>query len=530
VSRWAKNSETAGSPSTQTLRAVPKLRPATKRFRNACLATLALGPAIVAVNAHATTSYDPASDPYSMAAITKDAGTTPWWASGTTGAGVDVALIDTGVAPVEGLSVPGKIIYGPDLSLESQSPNLRHLDTNGHGTFMAGVIAGRDSAMVRPYQSAPASQYRGMAPDARIVSLKVGTADGGVDVTQVIAAINWVIDHKRDNGLNIRVLNLSYGTNSTQVSRIDPLSFAVERAWRSGIVVVAAAGNTGYQRGKGAPGLADPAYNPYVIGVGGYDSMGTQRLTDDIVGVYSASSRGCGQCKNPDFLAMGSHVQGLRVPNSYLDATHSEGRLGDRYFRGSGTSQAAAMVSGAVALVLQRHPTLTPDEVKRYITSTAKKVATFDVQAQGAGELNLTALGGKTPTAFEQRFTESDGSGSVEASRGLDHLTRDGVVLSGEKDIFGKPFLASTAGSTWSGGMWNGSTWSGSTWSGSTWSGSTWSGSTWSGSTWSGSTWSGSTWSGSTWSGSSWSGSSWSGSSWSGSSWSGGSWASGTWS
>jgi serine protease AprX len=480
---------------------------------------------MVAVNANAAASYDPAADPYSMASVTRDAGATPWWAGGYTGQGIDVALIDTGVAPVEGLSAAGKVVYGPDLSLESQSPNLSNFDTNGHGTFMAGLIAGRDNAMVAPYTSAPASQYRGMAPDARIVSLKVATADGGVDVTQVIAAINWVVDHRNDTGLNIRVLNLSYGTNSLQATDVDPLSFAVERAWKSGIVVVAAAGNTGYQRGKSAPGLADPAYNPYVIGVGGYDSMGTPQPNDDVVGTYSASSAGCGKCKNPDFLAIGSHLQGLRVPNSFIDATHSEGRLGSRYFRGSGTSEASAMVSGAVALVLQRHPDLTPDQVKRFITSNAKKVPGADSQAQGAGALNLTALGTKSPTSYVQKFNDGDGSGTVEASRGSDHLTRDGVVLSGEKDIFGKPFTAATAGSSWSGGLWNGSTWSGSTWSGSTWSGSTWSGSTWSGSTWSGSTWSGSTWSGSTWSGSTWSGNSFSGSSWSGGSWATGSWS-----
>ena len=100
----------------------------------------------------------------------------------------------------------------------------------------------------------PGSAYRGMAPDARIVSLKVGTADGGVDVSQVIAAIDWVVQHKNDNGLNIRVINLSYGTNSTQNSRVDPLSYAVEQAWKKGIVVVAAAGNSGYQVGGGRRG------------------------------------------------------------------------------------------------------------------------------------------------------------------------------------------------------------------------------------------------------------------------------------
>jgi serine protease AprX len=434
------------------------------------------------------------------------------------------------VAPVEGLATSDKIINGPDLSLESQAPNLANLDTNGHGTFIAGLIAGKDSILQQPYSKAPASVYRGVAPDARIVSLKVGTADGGVDVTQVIAAINWVVDHQHDNGMNIRVLNLSYGTNSTQPSVVDPLSFAAERAWRAGIVVVAAAGNTGYQRGSGAPGLADPAYNPYILAVGGYDTKGTLRNSDDRVGSYSASSNVRG-ARKPDFVAVGTKLQGLRVPNSFIDARHSEGLLGTRYFRGTGTSEAAAVTSGTVALVLQEHPQLTPDQVKGFLTANARDLRPQQASSAGAGALDLRRLASSTPGTYAiQKFAPATGTGSVELSRGHDHLTKDGIVLEGEIDIFGQPVTSTTAGSSWSDGTWNGSTWSGSSWSGSTWSGVTWSGSSWSGSTWSGSTWSGSTWSGSSWSGSTWLGVTWSGSSWSGSSWSGSSWSGSSWS
>ena len=183
-----------------------------------------------------------------------------WSSAGSTGKGVDVAVVDTGVAPVAGLNAPGKVINGPDLSLESQNPNLKNLDTNGHGTFMAGLIAGNDGQ---------AGGYRGVAPDARIVSLKVGVADGGTDVTQAIAAIDWVVQHRHDNGMNIRVLNLSYGTNSTQPYGIDPLAYAVEQAWKAGIVVVSAAGNSGYQTGASAQGVADPGYDPQILAVGG---------------------------------------------------------------------------------------------------------------------------------------------------------------------------------------------------------------------------------------------------------------------
>jgi serine protease AprX len=452
-------------------------------------------------------AYDPSADPYSMASTASSLGADDWWAAGYTGEGVDVALIDSGVSPVQGLDAPGKVVYGPDLSLESQARSLANYDTFGHGTFMAGIIAGNAG-----------SEYRGIAPDARIVSLKVATADGGTDVTQVIAAIDWVVQHAHDPGMNIRVLNLSYGTNSTQAYGVDPLAYAVEQAWKHGIVVVAAAGNAGYTKGAGSPCMADPAYDPFAIAVGGTDSMGTPSPKDDKVGSYS--STGAAGCKNPDVVAPGSHVQGLRVGNSYIDANHPEGRLGDRYFRGSGTSEAAAVVSGAAALVLQRYPSLTPDEVKRFFAANAYGLSATIGFQQGKGEIRLGQMLAKSPGSSTQKFAGSTGSGSIDASRGQDRISRDGVVLSGERDVFGEPVdtaalaQAEAAGSSWSGRGWNGSSWSGSSWSGSSWSGSSWSGSSWSNATWTGSSWSGSSWSGSSWSGSSWSGRTWATASW----------------
>jgi serine protease AprX len=460
-------------------------------------------------------SYDPDSDAYSMAATTLLTGAQAWWNAGYTGKGVDVALIDSGVAPVEGLNAPGKVVNGPDLSLESQTPSLRYLDTYGHGTFMAGLIAGNDDPSATPYAGAPASVYRGMAPDARIISLKVATADGGADVSQVIAAIDWVVQHAHDPGLNIRVINLSYGTNSTQSYRIDPLATAAEQAWKHGIVVVTAAGNTGFQRGANAPGIADPGYDPYVIAVGGSDSMGTPSTRDDQVASYSASAS-TGWARSPDFLAPSAHLQGLRDPRSWLDTNHPEGRLDDRYFRGSGTSQAAAITSGAVALILQRYPSLTPDAVKKFLVSSADPLRGGGPHVEGAGELQLGPMLTAFPRPFAtQAFPPSLGSGKLEASRGQDHLTLNGVELTGEQDIFGAPVetgslaAAEAAGGSWSGGVWNGNTWTGSSWPGSSWSGSSWSGSSWSGSSWSGSSWSGSSWSGSSWSSDDWADASW---------------------
>jgi serine protease AprX len=475
-----------------------------------------------------SSAYDPSSDPYSMQSITQADGVQAWWQAGYTGKGVDVALIDTGVTPVPALSGNNKIVNGPDLSLESQIPSLQNLDTNGHGTFMAGIIAGNDG---QP------GGYRGVAPDARILSVKVGDADGGVDVSQVVAAIDWVVQHRHDNGMNVRVINLSYGTNSSQPYNVDPLAYAVEQAWKAGIVVVAAAGNSGFQKYSTAQGLADPAYDPQIIAVGGADTMGTASSSDDQVGSYSANAASCSSsCRAPDLIAPGSHMQGLRVAGSYIDQNNPTGALGDQYFRGSGTSEATAFTSGAVALLLQKFPQATPDQIKALLTSSCDKLSAFSWKQYGCGELDMSRLlTAQLPLWATQYNAPSTGIGSLEASRGTDHLTQNGVVLQGEQDIFGQPFNSAlmaaleATGSSWSGGTWNGSSWSGSSWSGSSWSGSSWSGSSWSGNSWSGSSWSGNSWSGSSWSGSSWSGSSWSGSSWSGSSWSGAQWLGASW-
>jgi serine protease AprX len=481
-------------------------------------------------------AYDPTTDPYSMYDTTLFTGAQAWWDAGYTGKGVDVAVIDTGVSPVPALS-GSKVNYGPDLSLDSQNPSLTNLDSNGHGTFMAGLIAGHAPALSVPYSSQPASVYRGMAPDAGILSVKVGATDGQVDVTQVIAAIDWVVQHRHDHGMNIRVISLSYGTNSTQPYQVDPLAYAAEQAWKAGIVVVAAAGNTGFQQGAGAPGVADPAMDPNVIAVGGVDSMGSYTNTDDRLGDYSATAS-CPPptCKGPDILAYGSHDQGLRVPGSFIDANHPEGRLDGLYFRGSGTSEATAITAGAIALILQRYPGMTPNDVKAFIQSGADKLPGFDSSVQGSGELDLFGLlNAPAPSGTTQSFAASTGTGTIEGSRGSEHLVSNGVTLQGEKDIFGAPINTTTlaaaeaTGNSWSGGTWNGNSWSGNSWSASSWSASSWSGSSWSASSWSASSWSGSSWSASSWSASSWSGSSWSSSSWSSSSWSSSSWSGGSW-
>jgi serine protease AprX len=445
------------------------------------------------------------------------------WKAGFLGQGVDVALIDSGVAPVQGIK--DHLLYGPDLSFESQADNLRHLDTFGHGTHMAGIIAGRDSTIDPSHEDEELDKaFVGVAPKSRIVSVKVATSSGATDVSQVIAAIDWVVQHRNADGLNIRVLNLSFGTDGTQSYVLDPVTYAAEVAWRKGIVVVVSAGNSNF----GSNRLNNPAYDPFVIAVGADDTKGTNDPKDDIVPSWSA--RGL-LSRRPDLVGPGKSVVSLRSAGSALDLNHPEARVGNnRFFKGSGTSEAAAAVSGAAALLLSQRPSLTPDQVKYLLTSTAVTLPNTDSEGQGAGLINLKAAkDAATPSLLiaKQLFAPATGMGSLELARGSIHVADGGVELNGETDIFGASFESSTwaalslSGNTWSGGAWNGNTWSGNTWSGNTWSGNTWSGNTWSGNTWSGNTWSGNTWSGNTWSGNTWSGNTWAADGWSSADWGG---------
>ena len=467
-------------------------------------------------------AYNPMEYPGSMYRVAQRVGADDVWAMGFTGQGVDIALIDSGVVPVDGLTASGKVINGPDLSFDSQVDNLRHLDTYGHGTHMAGIIAGRDDAVTAIDRPQAADHFVGIAPNARIVNVKVADAQGATDVSQVIAAIDWVVQHRNDNGLNIRVINLSYGTDSTQDYLLDPLAYAVEQAWKAGIVVVVAAGNDG----NGSL-LRNPATDPFVIAVGA--SRGTKMKGGKESPIAPFSS--CGTAaRHVDVLAPGESVVSLRNPGSDADQNHPEAVVVDRLFLGSGTSQAAAVTSGAVALLLEQRPELTPDQVKALLTETAETTRQLDPICAGAGEIDVNlAAWADTPSA-QQTFTASRGTGSLEAARGSNHVEHDGVALEGEQDIFGNDWdgvswsTAAAQGVSWSGGDWNGVSWSGVSWSGVSWSGVTWSGVSWSGVSWSGVSWSNNHWNGVSWSGVSWSNNYWNGVSWSGNAWLGVSW------
>ncbi len=386
-------------------------------------------------------AWNAALDDGSMFSLTAANGIQQAWARGATGEHVTVALVDTGIAPVAGLNAhDGKVMDGPDLSYESQADGTRYVDGFGHGTHLAGIIAGEDEHY-DPKQPSP-YLFGGVAPEAQLLNMKVATGDGGTDVSQVIAAIDWVVEHRKDAGMNVRVMNLSYGTDSVQSWQVDPLARAVERAWRSGIVVVAAAGNGGAE----STSLTMPAADPHVIAVGAVDHQGTPGTSDDVVADFTSAGS---SARRPDVLAPGKSVVSLRVPRSFADTEHPEGAVKNdgqgRFFRGSGTSQAAAVVTGEVALLLDENPSLTPDQVKGLLMGTARPLQADRNASQGAGVVDVVAaldyLKSKrpVPAATTATLPFSTGLGSLEAARGGEHVVdpATGDMLVGEYDALG---------------------------------------------------------------------------------------------
>jgi serine protease AprX len=465
----------------------------------------------------ASLGFSPSTQPGALTNVTRITGAQGLWKQGYTGKGVDIALIDTGVAPVPALSDAAKVVVGPDLSFESQDSDLRYLDTYGHGTNMAGIIAGRETAAAtgNQYAADAGNNFYGMAPDARLISLKLADHQGLVDVSQIIAAIDWVIHHKATDGMNIRVLNLSYGTPSAQSASLDPISWAAESAVRMGILVVASAGNGGAQ-----PTLANPAYDSWVLAVGAADTKGTDSLSDDSVASFSARPTAA-SARTVDLVAPGIGIVAPGVVHSYLSDTYPAARVGNGFLRGSGTSQAAAVVSGAAALLAQERPTWGPDRIKETLRATATPLAGATAASQGKGEVNLVAASTYQPTSVPIPASGT-GTGSLESARNGHDLFMNGVPLQGEYDIMNASWDdAGVSAPTWWGTMWwggrfNGNDWTGTgfaadstSWAGKTWSGKTWTGKTWTGTTWAGKTWSSLTWSSATWTGSGWTAATW---------------------
>ncbi|HEX2038494.1 MAG TPA: S8 family serine peptidase [Acidimicrobiales bacterium] len=420
-------------------------------------------------------------------------------AKGITGAGVTVAVLDTGIARLPDFS--GRLVSGVDLSGEGNP----YRDSFGHGTFVAGLIAGNGASS--------AGLYKGEAPGARLVPVKVAGASGSTDLARVIAGIDWVVANRLL--LNIRVLNVSLGAVMNRSTVLNPLDLAVEAAWRSGIVVVASAGNAGPFNGT----VTSPGDDPLILTAGALDDRGTADAADDAMAEFSSvGPTAVDGWYKPDLVASGRSVVSLRVPGSTIDTTNPSARIGTANFVGSGTSFSAAVASGAAALVLDARPWARPDEVKGRLVGTAATGPVGNPFVDGGGSLDAYRAAVVSDIGFSQ------------AALSNPTATLPGTTVSLSVTWNSSPWNGSAwNGSAWNGSAWNGSAWNGSAWNGSAWNGSAWNGSAWNGSAWNGSAWNGSAWNGSAWNGSAWNGSAWNGSAWNGSAWNGSAWNGSAW-
>jgi serine protease AprX len=415
-------------------------------------------------------------------AFADQSGADQLWAHGDTGAGVNVAVLDTGIQALPDFS--GRMVDGVDLS----GGNNPWQDSYGHGTFVAGLIAGNGASSN--------GAYTGEAPGAGLVSVKVAGASGQTDLATIIGGVGWTIANSSTD--NISVLNMSLGYLPIESTVADPLDQAVEKAWESGITVVTSAGNSGPGNGT----ILSPGDDPLVITVGAVDDGGKSNPANDTMTTFSSvgPTNPDGWFK-PDLVTSGRSVVSLRDPGSTIDAQNPSARVGSTNFVGSGTSFSAAITSGAAALLLSADPSYTPNTVKGTLLGTTVSGPVGNPFVDGHGILNATAAVSSVPMTLNQPVPTV--------------LTQLGQMV----DLEAAGAMSSWNPDNWTGSHWNGSHWNGSTWNGSHWNGSTWNGSTWNGSAWNGSTWNGSTWNGSTWNGSAWNGSAWNGSHWNGSTW-----------
>jgi serine protease AprX len=326
----------------------------------------------------------------------------------TTGAGIGVAVIDTGI---DGDLPDFQTAQGSSTSRVVASavidPNTTTAeDTYGHGTAVAGLVAG--NGWYRDSGDPMFGQYAGTAPDANLISIKVADDSGQATTLDAIYGLQFAVDHKAD--YNIRVVNLSFRSTSAESYTTDPLDAAVEQAWFHGITVLAAAGNLGSD--SDAVSYA-PGNDPYAIAVGATDNQGTASDSDDVEASWS--SRGTTQdgFSKPDVLAPGAHIVTTLAPGSSFATACPTCVIGGDYFQLSGTSLAAPIVAGIAADLLAAHPWWTPAMVKGAIVNTAAPLpgGGSEVRATGA----YWAGGGQLVS--DQNLTPNDlidpGTGSI---------------------------------------------------------------------------------------------------------------------
>jgi serine protease AprX len=383
-------------------------------------------------------------------------GLRPLWTDSASSNMPTIAIVDSGIDkshPCFGGG--GRILHRQVLATLPQSGGSE--DTRGHGTFVAGVAA------------CEAAGYGGAAPQAKLVDLDVMDDNGMARTSDVIAAAEWIYEHRAQ--YDIKVANFSLHSTLPSNFTEDPLDKAVEKLWFSGVTVVVAAGNYGTPDGPSGVPFA-PGNDPFVITVGAIDLEGSVSVRRHETPSWSAYGYTNDGFRKPELSAAGRYMIGPVSANATLKTAKPENVVAPTYMRLSGTSFAAPVVSGAAAQVLARHPDWTPDMVKGALMASARFVP-------------------------EEGLTGSAGVGEVNAFRaaGLSRAPNPNLALNqfvGIDPVTGATVFnavtwtdAAEADASWSDVTWTDVSWSDASWSAVTWSDVSWSDVTWSDVSWS---------------------------------------------
>jgi serine protease AprX len=354
------------------------------------------------------------------------------------GQGVGVAVVDSGVIKNSDLGV--RVIRSVNFNNSYHDSSDRY----GHGTFVASLVGGDGTAS--------SGQYVGIAPRTNLINVRVSNDQGAALESDVVEGLQWILENKTP--FNIRVVNVSLNSSVAQSYHTSPLDAAVEILWFNGIVVVVSAGN------NGTATLYPPANDPFVITVGATDDLGTPGLSDDQMATFSAYGVTESGFAKPDLVAPGRNIIGFLPENGKLTIgrLHPANRVNQHYFRMSGTSMAAPMVSGAVALLLQDEPGLNPDQVKYRLKATAVKAAgwpAYNTAKAGAGYLDV--------------FAAVHGTSQQSANTGQ---TASQLLWTGSEPI------------TWGSVSWNSVSWNSVSWNSVSWNSVSWNSVSWNSDYW----------------------------------------------
>ena len=311
------------------------------------------------------------------------------WSAGDTGKGVTVAVLDTGIDD-------NPAAFGDRVKARVDLVDPAHPaagDPAGHGTHIAGIVAAS-----RGFPSP------GVAPDASLVSVRVLDQNGSSRLSTIIGGLEWVLAHKAS--LGIRVVVMALGAPAVAGYREDPLAAVAELAWRSGLVVVSAAGNAGPAAGS----VQTPGIDPLILTVGASDDNGTASPADDVVPGWSSVGPTPDGLAKPDLVAPGRRIVSVRVPGSTLDVQNPTRVEGPTTIRFSGTSEATGVAAGAAALLLQQRPELNPDQTKALLVQGAQPLSGASTAAQGAGLLNVSrSLAARTAHVSRPHLAPANG-------------------------------------------------------------------------------------------------------------------------